>query len=184
MGTDHYEFGSQIISYLVELFFQLFHNACMKVLHKAHKAGIKHWHVYMFGLSLIVIASAAAVHDSQIREKLTLEHLREVEVAYSQTAPPASQVLGAHLDNNSLTSIRQIGHKGVSVLARLQENHVVIVEYTEDGTVVKSIDGAGTTEDARRTSARWNYSINGKEATISADRYIPADGDVILWEYK
>ncbi len=156
----------------------------MMVLHKAHKAGVRHWHVYMFGISLIVIASAAAVRDLRIREKLTLEHLREVEVAYSQIAPSASQVLGAHLDNNSLTSIRQIGHKGVSVLARLQENHVVIVEYTEDGTLVKSIDGAGNTEDARRTFAHWNYSINGKEATISADRFVPKDGDVILWEYK
>lgn len=153
-------------------------------MHHAHKMGIRHWHVYMFGLSLVVIASAAAVRDSQVREKLTIEHLREVEVAYTQSAPPAAQVLGARVDNTTQTSIRQIGHKGQSVLSRLQDNHVVIVEYTEDGTVVKSIDGAGTSENDREGSRRWGYSVNGKEATVFADRYIPRDGDVILWEYK
>jgi hypothetical protein len=156
----------------------------MKVLHKAKRAGVKPWHVYMFGLSLIVIGAAAAVRDSQVREQLSLEHLREVELAYSQSAPPAAQVLGAHLDNNNLTTIRQIGHKGQSVLARLQENHVVIVEYTEDGTQVKAIDGAGVSEDSRVIDKTWSFKVNGREATVSADRFVPQDGDVILWEYK
>ncbi|MDQ3098527.1 MAG: DUF4430 domain-containing protein [bacterium] len=155
----------------------------MKVLHKVKKAGVQHWHVYMFGLSLIVIAGAAAVRDSQVREQLTSEHLREVELAYAKNAPPA-EVLGAHLDNNSLTSIRQIGHKGQNVLQRLQENHVVIVEHTEDGTQIKAVDGAGISENARETTKTWSYTINGREATVSADRFVPHDGDVILWEYK
>lgn len=156
----------------------------MKIFENARKYGVRHWHVYMFGFSVVVFGSIAAMQDARIKEKITLDYLREVELAYSQQAPSAAEVLGARLDNNSANIIQQIGKKGQTVLQKLQENHVVIVEYTENGTFVKSIDGAGSSEDDSETNLRWSYSINGNEASVSADRFIPQDGDVILWEYK
>ncbi len=72
-----------------------------------------------------------------------------------------------------------------SVLAFLQEHLEVETEY--GGGFVKAINGLGSgssgNEGRDRRMADWFYYINGVLADQGAAAYIPAEGDIIWWDF-
>lgn len=145
---------------------------------------------YLTIVAFILLTSSLAAKQATVskaqknRVEEALAAARSVETAYAPNSENA--VLGATDVKNATVSevLRLNGVDGVNALNLLQQSHIVIVEYTSEGAVVKSIDGLGTTESDRDSGKKWIFSVNEKESILSPDRYITKKSEGIVWTYK
>jgi hypothetical protein len=145
-----------------------------------------------FAIYLSIIAfilTAGFFASSQVSKEKTialnseamLNQLSSPDIAY---APDLQRVLGAASVRQGSDRVEIKGGKKITVLHLLQQSHIVVVEYTENGAVVKSIDSVGVSEIERETNKKWTYTVNGKSTDLSPDRYTTSETDTIVWMYQ
>jgi hypothetical protein len=139
--------------------------------------------IYFSIFAFIIFVASFASRSQQLKRSMHLERLQQVEVAEARQVHSDPVVLGLLTNEAPAASISAYGQNGQTVLKVLQDSHVVIVEYTDEGARVKGIDGAGNSEPERETSKKRVYTVNGKTSELSPDRYITHEDDVILWQY-
>jgi hypothetical protein len=144
--------------------------------------------VYLFIVAFILVTGYLS--STQYSKTQTLQSYRESLITTIQApeiavAPELENrsVLGLSVDKG-IELIQTYGETGVNALNLLQKTHLVIVEYTETGAVVKSIDGVGTSEQDREKNKHWSFEVNGKTSDLSPDRFVTTDGSTIVWIYK
>lgn len=71
------------------------------------------------------------------------------------------------------------GSSVLDVLRQLKQAQLVTKDYSF-GTLVESIDGVKNGTNQKY----WLYSVNKKEATISASQYMVKHDDQVVWEFK
>jgi hypothetical protein len=139
--------------------------------------------IYLTIFAFIIFAASFASRSEQVRRAAVLDKLRTVEIAEARQDLSQPRVLGAVTDRAPEARISVLGQSGQTALKILQDSHVVVVEYTQEGAVVKGIDGAGHSEDDRQSDKKWQFKVNGRSSQLPADRYMTRDDDVIVWEY-
>lgn len=64
-------------------------------------------------------------------------------------------------------------------LAEQQNWEFIVEDYGEMGVLVTKIDAKQNGQDQKY----WQYFVDEKQPLISADKYIPAQGEVIDWKF-
>lgn len=135
--------------------------------------------------SFIFLSSLLAVDQrANVVERLALENLRHANVAHAMRLENEGAVLGSTTGSADNGVIEQLARQKTSVLKLLQDDHMVVVEYTENGALIRAVDGKGMSEEERLSEKKWDFAINGNEVETSSDRTIVNPGDTITWTYN
>ena len=92
------------------------------------------------------------------------------------STPPVSKADIITTTNEKVLTFQ--GEDGKTVFDLVKAKYPVEVDTEKDHFVIKSLNGM-----ADSATARWIYSINGKEQDIRPDRYFTNSTDTIKWEY-
>jgi hypothetical protein len=145
---------------------------------------MKHHYVLLGIFSFILLSAMLAVSQStQLKTAMAMESLRHSNLAYAIQKENRGAVLGVSQGVADAGSIEIVATTQSTALKLLQENHAVVVEYTESGVVVRAIDGKGLSDGDRVRKAEWKFRVNGKEASLPADRMIVHPQDQVVWTY-
>jgi hypothetical protein len=146
---------------------------------------MKHSYVLLGLFSFIFLSSLLAVYSStEETTEYAMQSLRHVNLAQAAKLESQGIVLGASNGDAVGGQIEQTARQETTALALLQENHMVVVEYTESGAVIKAVDGVGISDDQRSSPKEWYFQVNGIEQTNSSERTIVQTGDRVVWIYR
>lgn len=146
---------------------------------------MKHSYVLLGIFSFILLSSLLAVYSStEETTEYAMQSLRHVNLAQAAKLESQGVVLGASSGDAVGGQIEQTARQDTTALALLQENHMVVVEYTESGAVIRAIDGVGTSDDQRSSLKKWFFEVNGTEQSNSSERTIVQAGDRVVWIYR
>ena len=146
---------------------------------------MKHSYILTGIFSFIFLSSLMAVDQRiEIVERLALENLRHSNVAYAMKIENEGAVLGVTSGSADEGKIDQTSNQTTTVLRLLQEEHMVVVEYTEAGAIIRAVEGKGMSDEERTSDKEWVFSVNENTPDTPADRTTVHPGDSVIWLYK
>jgi hypothetical protein len=146
---------------------------------------MRHSYVLLGIFSFIFLSSLLALNSSfENRANYALENLRYANLAQAARLENEGVVLGATSGEATRGQIEQLVRQDTTVLALLQENHMVVVEYTESGAIIRAVDGVGVSDEERNSRKQWFFEVNGKEQSNSSERTVVHAGDRVVWTYR
>lgn len=135
--------------------------------------------------TFIFVSSVYSMNQSSTdRLQAAMESLRRSNVAQVASLEARNYVLGASTTLPNVTEYSLTPLKETTAFALLAQTHTVVVEYTESGAIVHSINGIGMSEADRASGKKWIYSFNGILQEISPDRLVIHPGDRLVWKYQ
>ncbi|MCX6812821.1 MAG: DUF4430 domain-containing protein [Candidatus Berkelbacteria bacterium] len=81
--------------------------------------------------------------------------------------------------NNNAKVVEYDGEDGKTVFQILKDKYQVDSTDSSAGVLVNAIGSVKNT-----STLFWLYSVNGVDATVSADHYFTKNDDKVKWEYK
>jgi Domain of unknown function (DUF4430) len=135
--------------------------------------------------TFIFVSSVYAMNQSST-ERLyeSMESLRKLNVVHVASLEARNYILGATTTVPNVTEYMMTPLQKTTAFSLLTQTHTVVVEYTESGAVVHSINGIGMSESERASGKKWSYSLNGTPQDISPDRLVIQPGDRLVWKYQ
>lgn len=146
--------------------------------------GMKHHYILAGIFSFILLSSLLAVGNAaRVTTALAMQNLKHADIAVAMKNENDSAVLGVSTGSADSGLIEVTAREETTALALLQENHIVVVEYTESGAIVRAVDGVGMSEEQRASDKNWTFAVNENNEETPSDRRVVRAGDKVVWKY-